>query len=59
MNLRRIKPIVKKEFLQIMRDRRSLVVLLIFPAILILVVGYSLNFDVKHISTALFDQDKS
>lgn len=42
-----------------MRDKRSLVVLLIFPAILILIVGYALNFDVKHIPAVLFDQDKS
>ena len=59
MILRRIKPIVKKEFLQIWRDKRSLTVLLLFPALLILVAGYALNFDVKHISTAIFDQEKS
>jgi ABC-2 type transport system permease protein len=56
---RRIKPIVKKEFLQIWRDKRSLSVLLLFPALLIMVAGYALNFDVKHISTAIFDQEKS
>ncbi len=59
MTFKRIKPIVKKEFLQILRDKRSLTVLLIFPALLILVVGYALNFDVKHISTAILDYDKS
>lgn len=59
MNHKRIKPIIKKEFLQIMRDKRSLAVLLVFPALLILVVGYALNFDVKHISAVIFDQDRS
>jgi len=59
MILKRIKPIVKKEFLQIWRDKRSLSVLLLFPALLIMVAGYALNFNVKHISTAIFDQDKS
>jgi ABC-2 type transport system permease protein len=59
MNYKRIKPIIKKEFLQIMRDKRSLAVLLVFPALLILVVGYALNFDVKHISAVIFDQDRS
>jgi ABC-2 type transport system permease protein len=59
MILKRIKPIVKKEFLQIWRDKRSLSVLLLFPALLIMVAGYALNFNVKHVSTAIFDQDKS
>ncbi len=59
MIFKRIKPIVKKEFLQIWRDKRSLSVLLLFPALLIMVAGYALNFNVKHVSTAIFDQDKS
>jgi ABC-2 type transport system permease protein len=59
MIFRRIKPIVRKEYLQIWRDKRSLSVLLLFPALLIMVAGYALNFDVKHISTAIFDQEKS
>ncbi|MBA4312246.1 MAG: ABC transporter permease [Chlorobiaceae bacterium] len=59
MTFKRIKPVVKKEFLQILRDKRSLSVLLVFPALLIMVVGFALNFDVKHIPMAVFDQDKS
>lgn len=59
MTFKRIKPVVKKEFLQIFRDKRSLSVLLVFPALLIMVVGFALNFDVKHIPMAVFDQDKS
>jgi ABC-2 type transport system permease protein len=59
MILKRIKPIVKKEFLQIWRDKRSLSVLLLFPALLIMVAGYALNFNVKHVSTAIFDHDKN
>jgi ABC-2 type transport system permease protein len=59
MNYNRIKPIVKKEFLQIWRDKRSLTILLLFPAILIFVAGYALNFDVKHISLAVYDNDKT
>jgi ABC-2 type transport system permease protein len=59
MKIRRILPIVRKEFLQIWRDKRSFTVLLLFPGILIFVIGYALNFDVKHISLAVFDRDKS
>lgn len=59
MKIQRIIPIVKKEFLQIVRDKRSFTVLLLFPAILIFVIGYALNFDVKHISLAIYDRDKT
>lgn len=59
MNIKRIRPIVIKEFRQIRRDPRSLSVLLAFPAFLVLLIGFALNFDVKHISVAVFDQDKS
>jgi ABC-2 type transport system permease protein len=59
MNVKRIRPIVIKEFRQIRRDKRSLGVLLVFPALLVLLIGYALNFDVKHISVAVFDQDKT
>jgi ABC-2 type transport system permease protein len=57
--VRRIRPIVIKEFRQIWRDPRSLIVLLMFPGLLVLFIGYALNFDVKHIPFAVFDQDKT
>jgi ABC-2 type transport system permease protein len=54
-----ILPIVKKEFKQIHRDPRALAILLLMPAFLLVMVGYALNFDVKHISLAIYDEDKS
>jgi ABC-2 type transport system permease protein len=59
VNPRRIKPIAVKEFRQIVRDRRSLILLLIYPALLMVLFGYALNFDVKHVSLAVLDQDNS
>jgi ABC-2 type transport system permease protein len=59
MIVKRIRPVVIKEFRQIRRDPRSLIVLLVFPGLLVLFIGYALNFDVKHISFAAFDQDKT
>jgi len=59
MTLGRIKPVVKKEFRQIARDRRSLFLLLVLPAFLLIMYGYALNFDVKHLSLAVLDQEKS
>jgi len=48
-----------KEFHQIGRDRRSLLVLLFVPAFFLLLYGYALNFDVQHIHIAVEDDDRS
>ena len=47
--LRSLRPIIVKEFRQIRRDPTSLGMLLVLPAALIILVGYALNFDVKHV----------
>lgn len=56
---RALKPMVVKEFRQIRRDPTSLGMLLVLPAALIILVGYALNFDVKHIPLAIYDQDRT
>jgi len=57
--LRLLKPIIVKEFRQIRRDPTTLGMLLVLPTVLIVLVGYALNFDVKHIPLAVFDQSKT
>ncbi|HAR35988.1 MAG TPA: ABC transporter permease [Acidobacteria bacterium] len=59
MNLRRLKPIIRKEFIQIRRDPISLTLLLILPAFILVMFGYALNFDVKHLGLAVVDLDRS
>jgi ABC-2 type transport system permease protein len=56
---RSLKPIIVKEFRQIRRDPTTLGMLLILPTALIVLVGYALNFDVKHITLVVFDQSKT
>jgi ABC-2 type transport system permease protein len=57
--LQRLKPIIIKEIRQIKRDKRVLAILTLVPAILLLLNGYALNFDVQHIKMAVYDEDKS
>lgn len=54
-----LRPIVRKELRQIRRDPTSLGMLLVLPAAMILLVGYALNFDVKHIPLVIWDQDRT
>jgi ABC-2 type transport system permease protein len=49
----------KKEFHQILRDRRTLMILLFIPVFFLLLYGYALNFDIKHVALAVEDRDNS
>lgn len=51
--------IAEKEWIHIRRDSRSLVLSLLLPVILLLLFAYALNMDVKHVSTVVFDRDRS
>jgi ABC-2 type transport system permease protein len=55
----RILAISKKEVRQLMRDKRMLYVLFVFPFVLLILFGYAINFDVHHIKLAVYDQDNS
>lgn len=59
MNPRKVIAVARKEFRQIARDRRSLLVLLFVPAFFLLLYGYALNFDVQHIRLAIEDDDQT
>ena len=51
--------VARKEFRQIARDRRSLMVLLFVPAFFLLLYGYALSFDLRDITLAVHDNDRS
>ncbi len=57
MNLTAV--IAKKEFIHIFRDPRTLVMVLIFPVFFLVLFGYAVSFDVKHLPLAALDQDRS
>src|SRR5580765_6955180 len=57
--MRKAIAVGRKEFRQIARDRRSLLVLLFVPAFFLLLYGYALNFDVQHIRLAVEDDDRT
>lgn len=55
----RILAVLKKEFLQIRRDRMTLGIVLMIPLIQLLLFGYAIQTEVKHIPTTVFDQSLS
>ncbi len=59
MKWRRIKAIVVKESLQIVRDPRSLMIVLLIPLLQMFMLGYGVNLDVQHIPLCVHDREGS
>jgi ABC-2 type transport system permease protein len=48
-----------KELLQLRRDRMTLAMMAVLPIVQLLLFGYAINTDVRHVPTVIFDQDHS
>ncbi|MBN1794964.1 MAG: ABC transporter permease [Candidatus Omnitrophica bacterium] len=57
--MKNISAIVRKEFLHIIRDSRTLILIILMPLIQLIMYGYGINTDVKHLATALYNEDYS
>jgi ABC-2 type transport system permease protein len=55
--MRKALAVGRKEMRQIARDRRTLLILVFIPAFFLLLYGYALNFDIRHIPLAVEDRD--
>jgi ABC-2 type transport system permease protein len=55
----RILAVMKKEVLQMSRDRMTLALVFMIPLVQLLLFGYAIQTEVKHISTVVFDQSVS
>jgi ABC-2 type transport system permease protein len=51
--------LIRKEFLHILRDPRTLFVMLAMPIIQLTLLGYAATTDIEHLRTAILDGDKS
>lgn len=57
--MRRLKALLVKEFIQMRRDRLTLSIMLIMPLIQLLIFGFAINTEVKHLATIVYDQSIS
>ncbi|MEN6450952.1 MAG: ABC transporter permease [Thermoguttaceae bacterium] len=55
----RVKHMLVKEFIQVFRDPRMRVVIFLIPCAQVLIIGYAVSTDVKHVRTAVYDLDNS
>ncbi len=59
MSLTRLVAVARKEVLHILRDSRSLGIVVIMPVTLMLLFGYGVNLDLKGLPVYVYDQDGS
>ena len=55
----RLKSLIRKEFIQIVRDPRTLGLTLLYPLIMLFILGYAITNDVRNIPLAVLDRDQS
>jgi drug efflux transport system permease protein len=55
----RLRGLVRKEFLQVLRDPSSIAIALVMPVALLLLFGYGVSLDAEHVPIALVVEDPS
>jgi ABC-2 type transport system permease protein len=55
----KVLAVASKEMRQILRDKRTLLILLFIPAFFLLLYGYALSFDIRNVRLAVQDRDRS
>jgi len=59
VNLTRLKAIARKELIQVRRDPRSLMIALLMPVVQMLLLGYGVTLDIKHVPLCAYDREAS
>ena len=54
-----IRSVVRKEFLQLRRDRKMLPIVIIAPILQLVLLGYAADLDVRSLRLAVYDADRS
>ncbi len=55
----RLLSIMRKEIIQITRDRRTVVITFVMPILMLFLLGFAATSDVRNVPAVLFDQDHS
>jgi len=55
----RIKPIIRKEFIHISRDSRTLAIVILMPVVMLFLYGFALNMELQNINLAIVDNSRT
>ena len=59
MSLRHLRAIIRKEINHILRDRTTLMMVLLIPISMLFLMAYALTVDIQHVPIAVLDYDRS
>ncbi|MFZ0747113.1 MAG: ABC transporter permease [Terracidiphilus sp.] len=59
MSWARLLVMARKEMVQILRDSRSLMIVIVMPVVLVMLFGYGVNLDLKGLPVYVYDRDGS
>ncbi len=59
MNTTRLFALIRKEFIQILRDPRSLTLIFVMPMIQLFMMGFAATSDVRNVPLVVLDRDRS
>src|SRR5438552_6471388 len=57
--LRTIRAIMRREFLDVVRDRRSLFLTFLYPITMLIMYGYGIRFDVDNVPLTVLDRSET
>ena len=57
--LRRTLSLIRKELTHIVRDPRTLAIMIVMPLLMLILLGYAATTDIEHLRTAVYDADKT
>jgi len=57
--MRNTMAVARKELIHIFRDRRTLALVILMPLMQVMIYGFAINTDVKHLRTYVYDQDRT
>jgi ABC-2 type transport system permease protein len=57
--MKNIIHLMKKEFIQTLRDKKMIPIIFVLPVIQLILLGYAANIDIKDVSMVVCDQDRS
>jgi ABC-2 type transport system permease protein len=55
----RLKQMLIKEFIQVLRDKRTRIILIVPPILQMLIFGYAATYEIRHVPTVVLDLDHS
>src|SRR5512140_157709 len=59
LSWRTMRAITRREFIDVVRDRRSLILTFLYPISMLILYGYGIRYDVDNVPLTILDYDES